>query len=86
MPPPTHNSYDQVLYLNRAGTDPDRAAALAILVWLDPPPLAGTMCVPLPGLRSTPLRPTRCGRRFRKQKFSTIPAHKCGAIISRPGS
>ena len=37
-----HNSYDQVPYLNRAhsSTHPDRAAALALLLGLDPPPLA----------------------------------------------
>jgi len=38
---PTHNSYDQVPNLNRAHirTHPDRAAALATLLGLDPPPL-----------------------------------------------
>ena len=38
----SHNSYDTVPYLNRAHsrTHPDRAAALAILLGLEPPPVA----------------------------------------------
>src|SRR5258705_910972 len=39
--PPPHNSYDRVPYPTRANTPtpPDRAAALATLLGLDPPPL-----------------------------------------------